>query len=153
MERELKTECSIPVYDPNKPAPDWESTSNTDAQEAKKAEQSQRAVKTYVLPWMGGRADGKSVNGKMPNYNPMIVNNTATNTDERRFCNLSMIMGIASVVLLGTFFLGFVLAVMGIVFGIIGLKSNISDIEKKRAVEGIVFSGITMSTNIFFFLK
>ncbi|MGN0384251.1 MAG: DUF4190 domain-containing protein [Lachnospiraceae bacterium] len=171
MEGELRTECLIPVYDPNKPTPDWGSTSEEDAQKAKMAEQSKKAVKTYVLPWMGGRADGIRNNVKITEYtagtiagnvvdsvanvfdktigNPVIVNNTGSANNESKLCRLSMILGIASMVLMGTFFFGFVLAILGIVFGILGLKSNISDIEKKPAVKGIVFSGITMSMYIF----
>lgn len=173
MDGEQRTESLIPVYDPNKPAPDWGSTNETDAQDAKRAEQSQKAVKTYVLPWMGGRADGIRNNVKITEYtagtiadnvvdsvanafdktigNPVIVNNTGSASNEGKLCKLSLILGTVSMVLIGTFFIGFILAILGIVFGIIGLRSNISDIEKKPAIKGIVFSGVTMMIYIFLF--
>lgn len=138
-----------------------------------RTEHSQKAVKTYVLPWMGGRADSIRSNVKITEYtagtiagnvvdnvanvfdktigSPVIVNNTGAVSSESKLCKLSLILGTISMVLIGTFFIGFILAVLGIIFGVIGLRSNISDIEKKPAIKGIVFSGVTMMIYIFLF--
>ena len=146
----------IPVYDPNNSAPEWGSDAASDKKEAVSdtvvGENKSASKKVYILPWMGGTANGNGIaaGANITEFkNTVISGQNTKGSMETVYCNISYYLGRIAFWMIFTGFLALILAITSIGFGVLALQTELSEEEKSKAKKGISNSIIVLVVSAF----